>query len=304
MKPQTPPTAATAGSARRAADWLAARRRLAIACVAVFVAFNILSHDAVQAIAGWLGEQLTIERLSAYVTVGGGLGLLLVGALLWRPLRAHPAGRDLAIWGAVTVALVAATYNTLFMVNTEAIHFPQYALLGVLIYPLAGRFAETILWVTLFGALDEAWQYWVLSNGAEFVYFDFNDIVLNLLGGATGAIVAAALIGPPREPGASGETMGYRWRDFVRSPPFVVAAGITLLGVLLYAAGVVTMYANPDSWIVLRRKGPPVAYWVTSYWGKTGHELMPLDGLLLCAILVGLYLALDLRLERSAGSSS
>ena len=93
----------------------------------------------------------------------------------------------------------------------------------------------------------------------------------------------------------------YTWRSLVLSPPFLIAAGTTILGGLLYAAGFMTMYSEPDAWIVLRRKGPPAAYWVTSYWGKTGHELMPLEGLVLCALLVGFYLVLDLRLGRAAG---
>ena len=79
-------------------------------------------------------------------------------------------------------------YRGLFAVNSEAIHFVQYGILALLLIPLVRRCGETIVLVTLLGILDEAYQYWVL-HGDWGVYYDFNDVVLNLLGAAMGVLV-------------------------------------------------------------------------------------------------------------------
>lgn len=275
------------------AAWWAARPRLAWLSVAVFVLLNVLTHDGVQRIAAWLGEVLTIERLSRYVTLAGAGAILAAAGAAATRLRSHPGRNLLLFYGAATAILLALSYNALFMVNTEAIHFPQYALLGMLVLPLVGRFAEAILWVTFFGALDEAWQYWVLSNSVEFVYFDFNDVVLNLIGGAFGVLLLAVLLGPV----TSREPTGYGWRRFWTSPPALVTAVLILLGVGLWLVGLLVVYPSPGAWVVLARAGRRAAFWATSYWGKTAHVLTPLEGLTLVVALVAFYVPLDARLR-------
>jgi len=247
----------------------------------------------VQKIAAWAGEKLTIERLSLYVTIAGVLIGAGVAALAAKRLRKRPAGALIARYGVMTVALIVLIYNTMFAINTEAIHFPQYALLGMVLLPLTRRVTETITWVTLFGAFDEAWQYWVLSNQIDFVYFDFNDIILNLLGGAFGVLLALVLLHE-----AVGVTdSGYGWRDYSRSTAFRATAAFVVVGAALWLAGRLAVFPDPAAWIVLARSGPRATFWETSYWGKTTHVLLPFEGLPLIAVLLGLYLPLDRRLR-------
>ena len=84
-------------------------------------------------------------------------------------------------WGMVV------SLNMLIIVNIEIIHFIQYALLAILIFPLSRSFFTTIVLVMFLGAIDEAYQYYFLSPERT-NYYDFNDVILNLLGAAMGMI--------------------------------------------------------------------------------------------------------------------
>jgi len=269
------------------------RAALVWTLVAALVAANILSHDAVQRLAAQLGEWLTLERMSLYVTFGGVAVAAVVVVWCGLRLRTHPCGGLLTGYVVATLLLSAIAYNTLFMINTEAIHYPQYALIGIVMLPITGSFVDSIAWVTLFGALDEAWQYWVLSREVPFVYLDFNDMILNLLGGALGVLLMAALLRDAIEP-----------RDGERPGPLPLgstgvwmASAIVALAVIGLLAGVVSVYPDADAAVILARAGPRPVVWATSYWGKTAHVLSPLNGLLLIVALVGLYVPLDRRLR-------
>ena len=83
--------------------------------------------------------------------------------------------------------LMIVSLHLLIIVNIEIIHFIQYAILAILLFPLFKRFFSTLLFITLLGAIDEAYQYYYLSPQRT-NYYDFNDVILDLLGGAMGLI--------------------------------------------------------------------------------------------------------------------
>jgi glycopeptide antibiotics resistance protein len=85
------------------------------------------------------------------------------------------------------------SYEVLIVFSVETIHFVQHALLAVPVFALTMSFGETVGWVTLMGAVDEAYQYFVLYAGNKTVYFDFNDIILNLVGTGIGVLMIYTL---------------------------------------------------------------------------------------------------------------
>ena len=280
----------------RFVDWAARHPMLTASIAAVYAATVLFGHDVGQAMAGWLQKVFTDRRLDRMITIGVLAGTAFLAAAVWKALRDRPMRGPRLACGVITLAFAAAAYNTLFMVNTETIHFPQYAVLGALLLPLVGRYGETVLLVTLLGAADEAYQYWVSNAAWEFGYLDFNDIVLNLIGGAMGVALMAVFVAPDKLRRTRGGAYG--WREFIRSPVFLMGAFVTAVGLALFASGYATLLPDPSAPIFLRKSPPDVTYWIVSHWGKTCHTLMPGEGVLLTWLLILPYVAIDRRLSR------
>jgi len=105
-------------------------------------------------------------------------------------------------WGAlrhlsILLLLVALMYPTdyyLIVNNIERIHYPQYAMLALLL-GLSLRNEMLIFFVTTFaGFVDEFLQF--VMDPMKSNYFDFNDIVLNILGAAAGVVLLMGLRRP------------------------------------------------------------------------------------------------------------
>ncbi len=118
------------------------------------------------------------------------LGLLIlfvfVGILFFQIRKLRNPKIPLAFLS-LCLILMIVSLNSLIIVNIEIIHFIQYALMAILIFPLLNNFFSTLLVVTLLGSIDEAYQYYFLSPERT-NYYDFNDVILNLLGAAIGLI--------------------------------------------------------------------------------------------------------------------
>ena len=97
----------------------------------------------------------------------------------------------LALW-ALLLAAMAVCHHTLVTIDIEVIHYPQYALVAVLLAHALDphRRRRVLLDVVLVSAalslLDEALQYFHLMDKAR--YFDFNDLALNQLGTLAGLL--------------------------------------------------------------------------------------------------------------------
>ncbi len=258
----------------------------------VYFVLNVFAHGLVQQFAKWIQDQLTVSRTNTLVTIIALATLPLFIALVFFRLRSAPHKVLKVFYCAVTAGLVVGSYTTMFMINMESVHFPQYALLAILVFAIMPRFGETILLVTVLGAIDEGYQYWVLDRDAD-LYLDFNDMVLNLVGAAIGVMLLALLI---RSNPTAQRSSTYSPARFFKSPAFITAAGVAGVTLLLCLLGEIALYPESAAWIVLRRIGPPGAFWITSYWGKTCHVLMPSEGVFMIASIMAFYVFLDFRL--------
>ncbi len=194
----------------------------------------------------------------------------------------------IAYW-IVTSALITLAYQTLFVLNSEAAHFPQYAILVFPVFAFARRYGETVLWIALLGAVDELCQYVVGYS----LYFDFNDIILDVLGGGIGVVFIFACTDH-----RSGivQAASYSIRSRLLSPAYITLALVLLVTLTLITTGVIALFADESSGgaaFIFSRVPAPTQVWHDTDWGKTYHILHPGYGTIIILLLIGIYTGLD-----------
>lgn len=267
-------------------DRLARNRGVCLALVVVYVVVSIVLHRPVGDVVLALRDAVGVPLFATGVTVLGVAVVVLVLLLLQRRLR----DRDPVVMPLVlgVLLLQVAVYVTLVGYHSEVVHFPQYALLAVPIYALNRRFGSTIVWVTLAGAADELVQY---ASGMS-LYLDFNDIVLNAVGGAFG-LALVVLAGVSRDDGPRPT-----WPELLRAPAAIAAASVVGLTVAAWVGGLVDFYlvgGIADAPIVLSRRDRPPEWWLHPANGKSFHILRPLPALALLTAVAWFHAAMDRR---------
>lgn len=271
----------------RLIQWLRQHRVLTVAAAGLYFAAVVLPHEEVSKVSIWLQNRLSLRLYDALISAfGGGVAIALSPLVVASIRRGARRGLQVFYW-CFTAFLVGASYNTLLVANLESIHYPQYALLAVPVFALTTSFGQTVLAITLLGAIDEAYQFFVLEN---WKYFDFNDIILNLVGGGIGVLLVFTF--STRRPAARTRRL---WR-LVRSPLFLATFLVVAAGFLLYLLGLLKLYPGPDAagaWIVLSKVASSDAFWITLPWGRKYHVLTPIEGLVLAGVLTGCYAFMD-----------
>jgi len=164
-------------------------------------------------------------------------------------------------------------FKTLIVINIEVVHFLQYAVMAILLFPLTNNYHLTLFYATLLGALDEAYQYFYLAPQRT-DYYDFNDVVINLLGATFGLILLRAF---------RIKNQTFSWR----SPIFLGCCGLIFLLIGLYASGIFPVYpteATTQALSLLVKKVPD-NFWSLVHPNVTYHVILPLEGLLVTTFL-------------------
>jgi len=277
--------------------WLSERRLLTVALASAYLAVVILFHRSVSGIFDWLSEKLSFKIYDDLIFLMSLMAMVFCGVfLLMKIVRRERRCQKIA-YCLFTAFLVVVSYETLVVFNVENIHFPQYAILALPVFALLKHFGATVFWVTLFGVLDEAYQYFVLFRNNYATYLDFNDIVLNLIGAGIGVALIYTLSDLKSESSTLHANSPGKWNKFVI---LAVAAFILFGGILLYAAGILRLYpeANgPNSPILLSMVPPPTRFWENPTHGKPFHIFHPVEGMFFSAILIICYSLMNYRLK-------
>ncbi len=267
------------------------------AALAAYAAAVTFPHENVQYLVNLIAIRFTHKRLyqgSAVIALFE--AALLTFIVIRRLGKQAERGRAGAFW-ILTLGLIFGTWRVFTANNVELVHYPQYFPEGVALAALTLSPAEALAWVTILGGLDECYQYWHLM-GDKLVPFDFNDIYMDLLGGAAGVLFAMAFLRCKSRPAGSWSIKKMFWR-----PGIVAILGVTSTGLALWCFGLMQLYhdkTKPHYWFALSRMKSP-AFWVVV--GANGphayHTLSPVEGPILILATIALYGMLDRRLEIS-----
>ncbi len=247
----------------------------------------VLLHEEISKVSVWFQQKLTLQGYNRLWTAVGLPLLVLTAAGVLPRVKDHRDSHIKAFYVLLSVLFMVVSYNTLLVVNVEVIHFPQYALLAIILFPLTVSATETVLLVGLLGLLDEAYQYLFLEP--HWRYLDFNDMILNMIGGGAGVVFIYCLSDK---------------RAFLglkrRIPKRLIFIG-TLLCILLltvaWLSGCITEGPGGDGLLKLRRQVLPDTFWIDLQWGKSYHILTPWEGLFIGIVIIWIYGLIDTRLR-------
>lgn len=255
-----------------------------------YAAVATLPHAQVQ----WATNEVAIHigmlnlyRLSAAIILM--LAAILTAVLFRRVWGQAEGGRILGLWF-LTVALIVGAWSGLTANNVELIHYPQYFPEGILFAAMTLSPPEALAWVVLFGGLDESYQYWVLPR-TRVSLLDFNDIYMDLLGGAAGIVFAMAFLRRVRQPDPGA------WRRAWKRPGPAILLAMIGMGAVLWSLGLMLIErdkSNPHYWFALGDFRAP-SFWaqVVENGPKHYHTFTPVEGVVVILATIVLYAALS-----------
>ena len=220
----------------------------------------VLLHRQGNLAFGRLSDFLGVQVYLSGSRVAAGVGGILILFVLIRGLIQSRARLKAFL---LFLPVMLLFDQTLISVPIERIHYPQYGFLVWIAYMAAGNQYTAVLIGFVVGYVDEAFQYWVLYADDRFVYFDWNDIILNL----TAAVGVFLFFLPPLEP-----TCRFSKKQ-------ILAA----VGAWVVSVGLVTWLWNPDRWLLVNQSD---SFWIVTNIDTTYHVIRAYEGLLVLGIFL------------------
>ena len=257
--------------------FLKRNRPVNIAILLLYYAVVVLPHK-------WFGTFLNTEVFSRMSRSQYNKTVLIIFVILLmmiiihfiKSIRTNPKKLILTSTLLFSLLLAIIISKTLFVINIEMVHFPQYAILAILLLPLCGDMFQALIIATLAGGIDEAYQYFILAPD-DTGYYDFNDVVTNLVGAAIGIIYARAV-----------GWAQIKSRQFIGSPAFYMLILITSILLLLRSLNILTIYPSAGGVVSLVVYQPPT-FWSQLPLGLVYHVLTPLEGTIIIILLWAVY---------------
>jgi len=271
---------------QRAFHWLEKHLMLNLVMVIAYALFLLFAHDAFVNLSVGVMNNLSLpvfQKVVAVVVVLFALALVSIG---WFVLRRGSVDKRTALYFAASLLLLVAHFFVLTEMNVEFIHALMYGGLAVLLFPLIGRLGGAIVFCLPVMLVDEWCQHVILFPHYT-NFFEFNDIVLNLVG--AGLFVSMLRLLGMR----SQRTFSPVYK---RSEVWLLISGaLVIVGTL--AACIIVPYSEdacPTTWFVLNKLPEMSEFWyVHPVIGSTFHILKPMEGIALMFLLCVAYLGMD-----------
>lgn len=265
-------------------QWLSDHRWYNILLLLAYFLLVVLPHEQVGLFATWLFSSFSREQYNLII-LALSIGLVVsVVFLLIKKIALHPERSRIIFFTFSSLLLIAYSFQVLFVVNVEAIHFIQYAIFAILCFPLVRHYTRTLIWSTLAGGLDEGYQFFYLAPERT-PHFDWNDIIINVVGAALGLIVLKIYQIPEEKSGFS------IWH----SPLFYTLLSLCIAFFVLHGTGILSIVQDPAAPTPLTLvKELPTSYWtiLPKPYVKY-HIVLPLEGLLSTLGLIFFYSRLN-----------
>lgn len=200
------------------------------------------------------------------------LGITIVGITALYLSKNPKYWRIKIAYFALTVLLMLFSVKNLLVVHSEIIHFPQYAILALLLFPIIKNLPETLFLTIVLGLIDECYQYFVLAP-QKTAYLDFNDMWLNALGGGLGILLAGIIFPQYLNPKKK-----YLKLDGIIFKSLVT---ITTIFALFFLSGFMgyNQELHPNATYFLFKQEPK-SFWTPSDFEVIYHIVRPAEGIL------------------------
>jgi hypothetical protein len=264
-----------------AVAWLQAHRAINSALVIGYALFILLAHNAFVQHSIWVMNALTLPVYNGVVAgIAGVFGVLFV-LLMLSFFRINTPERPRKLFYLIAILLLLVVHHIfLFEMNIEVIHAMQFAVLGFLLFPFTQRFGAAIAMGIPIMMLDEWYQYRVLYP--DYVqYFDFNDILMDMLGCAL-LLCGMWIVGVQTKPAP---------QPIYRRPEIILMAALSVAIVTAILSCTIAFFpenACPNTWLVLNKLPNPLIFWqVHPFTGRIYHAIPPMEGM---AVILGISL--------------
>lgn len=221
-------------------------------------------------------QGITRRQYNLYVLIIAGVFLLGYVISFIKNTQSRHNSRMLYLYMLFNIANAVLIINILFVINIEIIHFPQYAIAAVLLFPLTKNYNASLLCAVLLGVIDEGYQYFVLAPELTY-YYDFNDVVTNLVGAVFGLLLLRSL-------GLANE----RKFSAFHVPVLILVGAITVLLFMLSKYNILSIYPSDVHSYHIMRVWPP-DFWSHIIPEVTYHVIRPLEGLVITILLLLSY---------------
>ncbi len=267
---------------------LQSHRGLNFLLIVLYGAVIIWGHDTFVKLSVVVMNSLSLPVYNLVVKIIGALILLIIAGIL-----IHNLYKDQErLWHKVfyllaTSFLLILHFNVMLEMNIEIIHAIEYSLLCILIYPLAQSFGGALVFSIPFMLIDEFNQY-VHLYPQYTKYFEFNDIILDILGAGM-AMVFVYISIPIR---AESKVLYKRPELYL-----IVSLVLIFFGLLTtcFIAQHETTSCNNTVFILSKLTNPQSFWQVHDFTKAIYHVCTPVEGFLIMILLATFFLGMDIK---------
>ena len=257
--------------------WLSRRRLVNILILLSYFLAAVLPHKRFGAFLNdVIFQGITRDEYNLFVLFASMIILSIFSVVFFRNSTHRNIKKRLWFYMAANVIFAVVILNMLFVINIEVIHYPQYALLAIFLFPVLGNYRSTMIWATIAGSIDEGYQYFYLAPN-DTGYFDFNDVVTNTVGAAFGLVFLRSC-----------GIVNRHTPRFYKSTAFYGLVFIIFSLAILIWSDVLSVYANDSASYHLVLQSPQ-KFWSVVHPNVTYHVVRPLEGIIITVLLWMFY---------------